>query len=647
MESVSVEQWKAQVLRELRGRTFETLQVRLPGDVTVEPLYTEPRSSRSAPGLPPYTRGGRAVGGWAICPRLDDPRLDVLNRSLRAEIAGGAQGAWVQLDLCGRLGQDPATYPEKIGREGAPMYSMRHFRTVFEGVPLSDLHLRLDAGANGLAPALMLMRIAEARGESLEQAPIRFCLDPSGALARDGRLMGDLNDVWSQALALVDMCVARFKNARALTVSTGPFVDAGADVPLELGIALAGVLEILETAASHQRPMAALAAQIELSIPMGRDLFLNIAKLRALRTLWSHLLASVGVDAPPDIHAFGSHRPLTRWDPWTNLLRTTQQTFAAIVGGADRITTAAYDEIAGQPEPLGRRIARNTQLISGEESHLGSVLDPAGGSYYIEALTDRLTEQGWARFQQIYNQGGLIVTLRSGWMYEELGQCWKTLSQDIAHRRRPITGISAYPQLDTPPPTRFTALSDAQRAAAIPGPEEPSQDQLLTLCVPWTQRTRLEALALPRHREAQGFEQLRDRAAAAATPPTIFLANLGTRAQWTPRAAFAANLFAAGGVAAIEDEGTGDQHPHDAAQALAARMAASGAKAVCICGPDDLYQEMVPLLIPALTAHAPGAAIYLAGKPHDAMRRAGVTKFIFLGCDALTTLTALLRTLSL
>lgn len=613
--------WQVQVERELRGRPLSKLVAHLPGGLSVQPLYTEadrPLGS-SLPGAAPYTRGSAVWAPWHICPQHDDPRRTELRAAIADDLSNGAEGLWLRLDKRAR-GVGAA------GEDGSPLYTEEDFAEALGDADLSMVHTRLDAGAAALPAAERWTALAGRQGTSLASTQLRFCMDPAAALLRDGCLPADFRDLWQQASSLIRACEADMPLARALSVSTGPVHHAGGDAPLELAVALAGVVEALR-GLSPTLSAERIASQIELSVPMGRDIFLNIARLRALRTLWSHLLSHCGVATvpPPDVHAFSAPISLSQRDPWTNMLRVTTQTFSAIVGGAQRVTAASYDAALGQPSPQGRRLARNTPLILREESYLGQVTDPAGGSYYVESLTEQLITAAWARFQEIQGLGGLLEVARTGWLHEALSVSWSDRRAEIARRKWPVTGVSSFPSLEESAQHRFQGLSTAAtEALGAPSLLEPTGP-------------RVEPL--PRQRDAAPFEALRDRADAVEPRPTVYLATLGVRADWTPRANFAANLFAAAGIDVIEDPGAVGDDPRAVATALAARCADSGAMAVCICGTDEDYASSAAAVARALGNARP---ILLAGRPDETLRAAGISLFIHMGCDALAALDTLL-----
>jgi methylmalonyl-CoA mutase len=307
-------------------------------------------------------------------------------------------------------------------------------------------------------------------------------------------------------------------------------------------------------------------------------------------------------------HAVTSSAMLTKRDPWVNMLRTTLACFGAGIGGADAITVLPFDGAIGLPDAFSRRIARNTHAILIEESKLAGVIDPAGGSWYVENLTEELARVAWQEFTGIEREGGIESALDSGALAERLAATWAARSKRIATRADPITGVS-----------EFANLAE-KKVERVPVPSIVESHG-----------------GLPRVRYAQEYEELRDRSDAYLAEhgerPQVFLATLGSLASHTGRAGFAANLFQAGGIEAINPGVTED---------VVKAFSDSGATFACLCGSDRSYGEQADEVATALTK-AGAQAVLLAGKPTDAY--ADVTGFLYTGCDALEVLTGTLETL--
>jgi methylmalonyl-CoA mutase len=309
---------------------------------------------------------------------------------------------------------------------------------------------------------------------------------------------------------------------------------------------------------------------------------------------------------------------MTERDPWVNMLRTTVACLGAGVGGADAITVLPFDSALGLPDDFARRIARNTQAILLDESNLARVIDPAGGSWYVEQLTDQLARAAWDWFQQVERAGGQQAALHSGLLTTRIAQNWAKRSANLARRREAITGVSEFPNLGEQPVVRE------------PAPPRPAGG------LPWVRRS-------------EAFEVLRSRSdailAATGARPRVELVTLGATAVHTARSAFAANLFRGGGIETVLSEAAGGSKTEQPdLTALAEAFAASGARAACICSSDALYAEYAAETAAALKA-AGARHVVLAGRPGDrrgAYQAAGIDAFIYVGCDVLAALTTVL-----
>jgi methylmalonyl-CoA mutase len=360
------------------------------------------------------------------------------------------------------------------------------------------------------------------------------------------------------------------------------------------------------------------------------DQFLTIAKFRAARKLWAGIEQACGLTPKPAyVSAETAWRMMTKRDPWVNMLRATSATFAAGVGGADAIAVLPFTAALGLPDAFARRIARNTQFILLEESSLAKVLDPAAGSGGVEALTDNLCGAAWQLFQEIEAAGGVASALEQGLIQRRISDTRRQRETAVARRIDAITGTSEFPHLEEPP----VAVLDV-----APPPDLPE----MPISV------RIEPLR--RMRLAEPYEKLRDASdrmlAVTGSRPKVFLANLGAPADFTARATFVRNFFAAGGIEAVTLENIipeAAQRPEttNSTQPLISAFMASGARLACLCSSDEVYAREAADSAKALKA-AGARRIYLAGRPKDpgVLQAAGVETFIYAGCDALATLEA-------
>ncbi|MFK0232946.1 methylmalonyl-CoA mutase small subunit [Streptomyces vinaceus] len=594
------EQWQRLVEGVLRksgkdvsGEAAEdALSTKLEDGLTTRPLYTAPETAEETgfPGFAPFIRGGSpaggAAGGWDVRQRYvgNDPVR--VNEAVLADLENGVTSLWLSVgDSSGGLPVD--ALPRAL-----------------DGVYLDLAPVSLDAGAEYADAARALLRLYAERQVAPAAARASFGADPLGHEARTGEPLE-----LAGAVGLAREAAAHWPGIRALTVDALPYHEAGGSAAEELGLSLATGVAYLRALTEDGASTGEALGQLEFRYAATADQFLTIAKFRAARRLWARIAEACGAPeaGAQRQHAVTSPVMMTRRDPWVNMLRTTVACMAAGVGGADSVTVLPFDHELGLPDAFARRIARNTSTILLEESHLARVIDPAGGSYYVERLTDELAHAAWEFFQTIEKAGGLAAALRSGLVAERLAATWAERSKKLAKRREPITGVSEFPLLSEKPLDRE------------PAPAGPTG-------------------GLPRVRRDEAYEALRARSdahlAATGNRPRIFLAALGPAAAHTARATFAANLFQAGGVEPVHDPVSVD--PATAAEAYAA----SGADGMAVlCSSDPLYEEQAGAVAAALRA-AGATTVFLAGKPGTAA--GAVDEYVYAGCDAVAVLSSVL-----
>jgi len=686
---IELEAWRAEVERGLKGADFDKrLITRTVEGFDVQPLYTErdfagQDDAAGFAGAPPYRRGALPVGrhdeAWDFRPRHDNPDLRKLERELAADLKRGAHSLWLGFDGQVRDGRADAEPPRAAGERGVPCTGAAQLARALAGVPLPRVALSLDAGGNALAVAACLFQVASERGVALEQLHAWLNADPLAALARDGSLPCSLASAQAQLSALGAFCAQRAPRVRSVTVSVVPYHDAGAHAAQELAYALATAVTYLRWLSDAGLDLRGACAQIAFSVAVGSDFFMEIAKLRALRQCWSNVVRACGGGADEQrcaIHATTSARTKTRRDPWVNMLRETSEAFAAAVGGADAITTQGFDRLLGTSDAFGRRIAANAQVILNEEAHVTRVADPGGGAYYVEALTDRLSQQAWALFQTIEREGGMIAALTSGKVTAQIAETAHARGELIARRKQAITGVSEFAKVDEdgvvrPEPewdaiaaARTAALAAVSKDGALAQPLVQARGgvELVAMAIDAAGKgvsldhlsrevaaatgdaggepARIEPLPLRRH--AEPFERLRDacdtRERAGGKRPSVFLCNLGSIAEHQARAQFATGFFNAGGLAVVSNDGFPDP------QAAADAFAKSGAELAAVCGSDAAYPEWIERLAPLLRERG-AQRVVVAGRPGQAearQRAAGVSDFIYMGCDVVATLAGLL-----
>lgn len=570
----------------LSSRTYDGIEI--------QPLYTaeDAAAPTGMPGLPPFVRGARPEGhvgtGWEVRALVADPDPVAANRAALADLHGGVQSLWL-----------------RAGAGGVPIDRLAD---ALNEVYIDLAPVVLDAGAEYAAAADALLEVFAERKVPASEVGGNIGADPIGLRARTGQA----HDL-APAAELAARTAGKHPKLRTIAVDGLPFHEAGGSDAQELGASVAAGVAYLRALTAAGLDVDQAASQLEFRLAATADQFLTIAKLRAARRLWARVTEVSGAGVASRgmrQHAVTSTAMLTRRDPWVNLLRGCVACFAAGVGGADAVTVLPFDAALGQSDSFARRIARNTQAILLEESKLAGVIDPAGGSWYVENLTEELARAAWREFTEIERQGGIESTLDSGFLADRLAATMATRQQRLATREDAITGVSEFPNLAERPLERK------------PSPAVSETD------------------GLPRIRYAQGYEELRDRSdahlAATGARPRVFLATLGPVAAHTARASFASNLFQAGGVEPVQAGAT------TGVEDVVAAFRESGSAVACVCGSDKAYPEQAQPVAAALR-EAGAETVLLAGKPTE--EYPDINGFVFAGCDALAVLTSTLDTL--
>ncbi|SOX53569.1 methylmalonyl-CoA mutase small subunit, partial [Mycobacterium ahvazicum] len=532
----------------------------------VRPLYTafDELPEPSLPGQWPYLRGA-------------DPFRDVKSgwKVVEAFPSAGASAAETNAAVLGSLGDGVSALLLRVGAGGV---APQELEGLLAGVYLSMAPIILEAGADYAAAAdAMLALVAEVESGQRATLSIDLGADPLTA-AHSGRPAPTIDDVVAVASR-----VTGDHGVRAITVDGPAFHNLGANTTWELAASVAAAVAYLRVLTESGMPVRRALGQISFRLAADDDQFMTIAKMRAVRQLWARVAEVVG---EPDaggaiVHAETSLPMMTQRDPWVNMLRCTLAAFGAGVGGVDTVLVFPFDiaipgGFPGTARSFARRIARNTQLLLLEESHVGRVLDPAGGSWFVEDLTQRIAEGAWEHFQAIEGRGGFVDA--HDYIADQIADIAARRADDIAHRRTAITGVNEFPNLSEP---------------ALPQSDSIGQPDVGNL-----------------QRYAAGFETLRDRSdaflARTDARPKALLLPLGPLAEHNIRTTFAANLLASGGIEAV-NPGTLD------ADGVAAAVSDAGSPAAAvICGTDKRYATEAAAIVDA-ARNAGVSRVYLAG----------------------------------
>ncbi len=516
------------------------------------------------PGSWPFVRGGDALrdvkSGWKVAEEFPAPGQKAVTDGNGAVLVALTEGVSA---LVLRVGAPDGVVAGELDR-------------LLEGVFLDLVPVVLDAGTEfAAAAAELLPQLTDMDDEQRARLSIDLGADPLTA-PLSGRSAADIADV----VATAGKITCYGGGVRAITVDGPALHNRGASASLELGGAVAAGVGYLRLLGEAGLSASDSLRQISFRLAADDDQFMTIVKFRVLRRLWARVAEVVG---DPDagaarVHAVTSTPMMAQRDPWVNMLRTTVAAFGAGVGGADTVLVQPFDAaisggLPGTAASFARRIARNTQLLLLEESHLGRVLDPGGGSWFVEDLTEHLAEKAWVHFQQIEAIGGFAAA--GDYVVAKIAEVRDRRADDINHRRKALTGVNEYPNLDEAPLPQHDSSAIVARYAA-------------------------------------GFEALRDRSdahlAKTGSRPKALLLPLGSLAEHNIRATFATNLLASGGIEAVNPGVV------DAAGVADAVTAADRPAVAVICGTDSRYGTEVAGVV-------------------EAARTAGVSRVLLAGPD--------------
>ena len=617
--------WRTQVEKALEGRSLEKALGSATYDgIAIKPLY-DSHDRQDKEDKPILLNRAASERAWQIIQLIDIPNLELANKQIKRDLEGGANALWLSVGT-----EIP------YGAGTLPLASQADFLRLFADVDLEGVSLILSNGYENLTCAAALMNCLADLSVNEETVTGSFGFDPLSLFAAQGAYRdpeGEALANWIDAAFAIHSCPLKMKSFLA---SGQLWQQAGASEAMELAFTLASALYYVRCLEQAGFSTQEAFDQVDMGLVVTGDVFLSTAKLRAMRILWQKICAQAQQTPDTKLIAQMSYLDVVERDPEANMLRATAATVAAGIGNVDGLVLLPFSNAHGVSNASARRLARNTQIIAQEESHIGLVQDPAAGSWYIESLTDDLCAKAWELFSHTEKAGGIVKWLKKGQINDLIDRVRSVKEKDIATGKKEITGVTIFPNLDEQAPE----LCEAQEAdmdvnmAAQKTQEEP----ILDLCAP-NQGARFQhmqkllqdglvfnaldgALEAPaslihmignvNNRLVASFEGLRSVSdyikVETGRRPSVFLANIGAASDFTARATWAKSYFEAGGIEAISPDG------FESRQALIDAFVASGAHIACLCSSDENYkQEAIEVARALRKAGANG--VYMVARP--------------------------------
>ncbi|MFZ5805852.1 MAG: methylmalonyl-CoA mutase family protein [Verrucomicrobiota bacterium] len=687
---VSYAQWREAVQAYLGDKNFDQSLISLNYEgMALQPVYCE-GEDMPHPGMAPFARGNHAGGylreAWEISQQLGCVSAREFNAAAKHGLARGLTCLNLNLDHATRQGLDPDWAKEgEVGQGGVSISTLKELSQALEDIDLEKIPVFVRSGSSGLPFAALFLALVRERGFSLQRLKGCIEMDPLGVLSHEGTLPQSIEGAYREMSALTQWACKRAQNLQTICVHGRPYHESGGSAMHELAFAVATGVEYLREMTRRGLSVDAVASRMRFAFLTGSNFFMEIAKIRAARMIWSQIISAWGGSEESKkmhIHSATDFWNKSTLDPHVNLLRTTTQAFAAILGGCEILNVRPFDEPLGAPDEFSRRMARNTQIILKSEMHLKRLIDPAGGSWYVENLTQNLAQEAWKLFQEVERQGGMLEALKKNFIQNLIEKTAEEKTRALRTRKDVLVGVNRYANPDEKkqdsriPDLKAiynecvqlvreyrTSHDNALHSSILQklaGILDSSDENLLeeaigaaavgatlgeiTRVIRARDGERPRIQPLKPHRIAEDFENLRRAADAwkekTGHRPRVFLANMGSKIQHKARADFSREFFQTGGFEIISSDGFSS--PEEAGKAAAH----SGASIAVLCSTDETYPALVPAFVGALKKEKPEMIAVLAGYPKDqveAHRAAGVDEFIYMRADIVEILQKLFQ----
>ncbi|MDE6083655.1 MAG: methylmalonyl-CoA mutase small subunit [Muribaculaceae bacterium] len=592
---ISTEEWKAKINVDLKGADYDKKLVwRTNEGFNVQPFYRREdleglSTLGTLPGQFPYVRGTRNNNDWKIRQFIPGKTAEEVNTNAKSAIEHGVEA--LGICLCD--------------------FDASDLKVILNGIDLKKVEVNVNCcPGKAVEVAAALVEIIKAQGAENEfRGSVGF--NPFKRLLKHG--LEFPKDLVATAKALYET-VKDVKEFRIFAVDSFLLNNAGAYITQELGYALAWGAEWMTLMTEAGLTPCEVANRIKFNMGISSNYFMELAKFRAARMLWAQIVKAYGAEeecCKMMVHAVTSQFNQTIYDAHVNLLRSMTETMSAALAGVDSIETLPFDLQYKDPDDFSERIARNQQVLLRDESHLDKVVDPAGGSYYIEVLTASIAEQAWKLFNEVEENGGFDAMLKKGEIQAKVNESGVKRHLDVARRKEILLGTNQYPNINE------FALDKLQKTECACG------------CGCEKEANAVESLNFDR--AASQFEALRLATERAANRPKVFMLTIGNLAMRLARAQFSGNFFGCAGYEIIDN--IGFETVKEGVDAAIEK----GADIVVLCSSDDEYAQFAPEAYKELNGRA---LFVVAGAPAcmDELKAQGIEDFIHVRCNVLETL---------
>lgn len=684
------EEWKDEVVALLKGKDFtKSMFTKTYENITLNPIYRKEdleglTHNLSYPGLASNLRGVHASGyihkPWVIAQECDAKTIAEANHIVKYDLVKGNEAVAVVLDTATREGYDATTArPEDVADMGVSLSTQQDINELLDGIDLEKYEFNIYAGASS---ATLLSGIINYCKPHMELSKIHGAIaaDPIGELALDGKLRRPLDEYYDEMAHTILWAKDNAPQLRTVLINTDVYHNGGANAIQEVAYAMNEALIYMRAMQIRGIDVNTFARHVRFHFSVGANFFMEIAKLRSAKMIWAQIIENCGGDAIAkkiNLYVSTSTFCQSKYDPYVNILRAATQSFAAIVGGMDGMYVKPFDHCIRPSDEFSRRIARNIQVMEHEEFNFTQPVDPAGGSWYLERLTEEFTEKAWAKFQELEEYGGLLKGLEDGIVQKAISEVLTARFKNLQMRKDRAVGNNMYPNmteelLEVPFVDKEAILAERRQALEVNAKVRDQQfvefalseiskrdfsestslinelckalaagvtmgelDTALTgACTPVT----VEKIAA--HRWTEQYEDLRRTTELfrdeTGTNVNIFLANMGPIPQHKARADFVTSFMQVAAFNVIGNDGF-----KTVEDAVAAALD-SGADVTIVCSTDATYPELAPAVCSQIKAKNPQMKVFLAGAPSPELKElceeAGMDDYISVRSNCYQTL---------
>lgn len=688
-EIPTYEEWKTAVEGLLKGKPFDkSMFTKTYEGILLHPIYRlEDQEGlshpHSYPGMGSKLRGANPAGyihtPWTIAQRCDAKTIKEANAVVAHELEKGSTAISITTDTLTRQGLNP-TLNDSFADAGVSLATAKDVTALLADLPIDTTEIELFGGASALPLLAALDLVCEERAIDTKKLSGAVTADPIGTLLVDGQLPRPLDELYDEMAHATAWAEKEAPKLKTILVDTDVYHNGGANDIQEAGYALHTALTYMRALERRGIDINTFCRHIRFHFSVGANFFMEIAKLRSIKMMWSQLVRDCGGDEEAqkiNLYVSTSTFCQTKYDPYVNLLRAASQSFSAVVGGMNGMFVKPFDYCIRPGDEFSRRIARNIQIMEQHEFNFIQPIDPAGGSWYLEPLTQEFTDKAWALLQQLENNNGIVSAIKDGTVQKDVAAILADRFKKLATRQDRAVGNNMYPNmteepLDVPAVDLSKLYND--RVAELKAQKESRDEnavvdalQVITekdfselgslftairqaLLIGATFGEITQALnnnatgescePIQAHRWTEQYEELRHRTetykAETGDNVKIFLANMGPIPQHKARADFVTSFMQVGAFDVALNNGFPTV---DEAVAVAVE---SGADIAIVCSTDDTYPELAPAVTRGIKAQKPQMKVFLAGAPSPELKElcdaAGMDDYISVRSNCYETL---------